>query len=160
MLAWSLQLGSCLVLAQRLLSRQILRQSDQPVETGSMKYISCKVTPFEVRVHLASAPAQLVSASGHGFNMMERPMAITPEAAQASHQDRTPHKPLRSRPSTSRLAKLKALEVNREIALLDAEHDSVRQFAPRYIFRSGTARHLCVLDTRKPGPAKPTLQLS
>jgi len=51
--------------------------SDQPVETGSMKYISRKVTPFEVRVHPISVPTQLVSALGHGFNMMERPMAIT-----------------------------------------------------------------------------------
>jgi len=136
---------------------------DQPVETGSMKYISRKVAPFEVRVRLASAPTQLVSALGHGFNMMERPMAITSEAAQASHQDSTPHQPLRSRPSTSRLAKSKALEVNQEIALLDAEGDSVdarRQFAPRYIFGSGTARYLCVYGTDKPGAVKSTLQLS
>ena len=139
------------------------KTSDQLVEIGSMKCISRKITPFEVQVQLVSAPAQHVSAFGHGFNMMERPMAVTWEVVQASRQDSTPHRPLNTRPSVSRLAKSKALE---EIALLDAESsanssvDAPRQFAPRYIFGSGTARYHCVFDAETPGAAKSTLQLS
>ena len=139
--------------------------SDRVVRTGAMTNISRPITPFQVPVQLTSATTQHVSAFAHGVNLMERPMAISSEAALTMRQSNVPRETVSTRPSISRLAKSKGLEKNQAIATSLAESSTngfaslPRQFAPRYIFGSGTARYRCVLDSNLCGAAG-TLQLS
>ena len=148
-----------------------LRRSDfdtshRVVQIGATANISRPITPFQVPVQLTSAVAQHVSAFAHGVNLMERPMAISSEAALTLRRSNAPRKAVSTRPSISRLAKSKGLEKTQAIAVSLAERSAngsaalPRQFAPRCIFGSGMARYRCVLDSNLCGAAGSTLQLS
>lgn len=140
--------------------------SDKVVKTGAMANISRPITPFQALVQLTSAPAEFVDVFARGANLMERPVAIDWEAAQSSIQHSMLGKPLRSRPSIPRLAKSLGLEKNQAIVALQGESSPSRsvnlprQFAPRSIFGSGTARYHCVVGVDTPGVVGSTLQLS
>ena len=148
------------------LHSSVFDPSDRVVRTGAMTNISRPITPFQVPVQLTSVAAQHVSAFAHGVNLMERPIAISSEAALTMRQSNVPRKTVSTRPSISRLAKSKGLEKNQAIAVSLAESSITgsaalpRQFAPRSIFGSGTARYRCVLDSNPCGAAGSTLQLS
>jgi hypothetical protein len=139
--------------------------SDREVQTGPMTNIGRPIQPFQVLVRLASTPAEHVAVYARGVNLMERPMAIPEQTARSSNSP--PHPALRTRPSISRLAKSKGLEKNREIAISQAGETTAgrfgslsRQFAPRSIFGSGTARYRCVSEAEPFRNAELTLQLS
>ena len=138
--------------------------SDREVQTGSTTNISRPIQPFQTLVQLASASAEDVIVYAHGVNLMERPMAISEETAPLPNI--TAQAALRTRPSISRLAKSKALEKNRGIAVSQLGQTArrpgglSRQFAPRSIFGSGMARYRCVLEASLLGNADLTLQLS
>ena len=140
--------------------------SDIEVQTGSTTHISRPIQPFQTLVQLASASAEDVIVYAHGVNLMERPVAISEETALPPCTNSTAQAALKTRPSISRLAKSKALEKNREIAVSQLGQTArrpggvSRQFAPRSIFGSGLARYLCVLETSLLGNADLTLQLS
>jgi hypothetical protein len=127
--------------------------SDRVVQTGAMTNIGRPITPLQVQVQLASAPGEDVNVYACGVNLMERPMAIEWDPAQ--------HKSVRTRPSIPREAKSRGLEKSQAIAVSQGESATLRrQYAPRSIFGSGTARYQCVLDANMCEADRLTLQLS
>jgi hypothetical protein len=136
--------------------------SNRVVRTGAMRNVSRPITPFQVVVKPALAPAECVTVYAHGTNLMERPMAIEEGTARSLYESSSQHISLKTRPSISRLVKSKGAEKTRAIALSEFGEfstDLPRQFAPRSIFGSGTARYRCVLE-QGAQTQESTLQLS
>ena len=140
---------------------------DKVVRTGAMMNISRPITPLQVLVKLTLTPAEHVAVYAHGFNLMERPMAIDEGIARSLDRSSSQQLPLRTRPSISRLAKSKGMEKTRAIIISQLGEISAagnsnfpRRFAPRSIFGSGMVRYRCVFNGNVPGAEGSTLQLS
>ena len=140
---------------------------DKVVRTGAMMNISRPITPLQVLVKLTLTPAEHVVVYAHGFNLMERPMAINEGIAHSLYRSSSQQLPLWTRPSISRLAKSKGMEKTRvmiisQIGEISATGNSnfLHQFAPRSIFGSGMVRYHCVFNGNMPGAEGSMLQLS
>jgi hypothetical protein len=141
--------------------------ADRAVQTGSMTNVARPIRPLHVLVELESVPGEDVAVYAHGINLMERPMAITEEAARSLYRNKSPPAAPRIRQPISRVAKTQGLKKNQAIAISEREELAAMRvvrsrclFAPRSIFGSGLARYQCVLGWDPSQNAELTLQLS
>jgi hypothetical protein len=143
--------------------------SGREVQVGCTTNISRPIRPFKVLVRLEVDPLSVehVTVYARGNNLMERPMPIKEDVVRSLRENTSQRKVLGTRPSISRLVKSKGMEKNQTIAVSEIgkisskrSATSPRQFAPRAIFGSGTARYRCLSEASAHTAADWTLQLS
>lgn len=133
------------------LSRTAFRTSDFVWRTGAVSTMAKPVLPFSLSVQSASDPSHFFPVHAYGCNLTGRPVVISETAATSLKTKRKGLGVVSTRPKLPRLNKDAGVEKTHDIAVAERSKgvgkrsgNCPRQFVPRSLFGSATARFLCV----------------